>query len=149
MSSDDLRVHFVEFIPDVIEEHTLYVSIEFATVVHRCCCGCGQEVITPLSPTDWKITYDGVHVSLHPSVGNWSFDCRSHYWIRDSRVQWAPEWTEAQINAGRMYDQRQKERQYGSTGPEVTLGQTTRTARTSPLSWRLWSRFKGWWKRWF
>jgi hypothetical protein len=73
-----LDTEFVASIPDRLAEHTLYVSMEYATVAHQCCCGCGLEVVTPLSPTDWKLTYDGVSVSLHPSIGNWSFPCRSH-----------------------------------------------------------------------
>jgi hypothetical protein len=59
----------------------LYVSPGYATVTHLCCCGCGAEVVTPLSPTDWKLTFDGVAISLSPSVGNWSLPCRSHYFI--------------------------------------------------------------------
>ncbi|WP_353963011.1 DUF6527 family protein [Streptomyces sp. NBC_00365] len=36
-------------------------------------CGCGRKVVTPLAPQEWKLTLDGVSVSLHPSIGNWSF----------------------------------------------------------------------------
>jgi hypothetical protein len=54
------------------QQDTIYISIRFATVGHKCCCGCGREVITPLSPTDWSLTSDGETVSLHPSIGNWS-----------------------------------------------------------------------------
>ena len=74
-----LDTEFVMSIPDSLAERTLYVSMEYATVTHKCCCGCGLEVVTPLSPTDWKLTFDGVSVSLDPSIGNWSFPCRSHY----------------------------------------------------------------------
>ena len=84
-----LTHEFVEFIPDMIEEGKLYVSIEYATTVHKCCCGCGKEVVTPLSPTDWKLIFDGKTVSLDPSIGNWSFPCRSHYWIRNNWALWA------------------------------------------------------------
>jgi Family of unknown function (DUF6527) len=55
-----LRPEFVRAIPKKLSEGTLYVSMEFATAAHSCACGCGREVVTPLSPTDWKITYDGV-----------------------------------------------------------------------------------------
>jgi hypothetical protein len=47
----------------------------------KCCCGCGHEVVTPFSPTDWKLTFDCVSVSLYPSIGNWSPPCRAHYFI--------------------------------------------------------------------
>ena len=37
---------FVDFIPDVIEEGKLYVSIEYATTVHKCACGCAMSAST-------------------------------------------------------------------------------------------------------
>lgn len=80
---------FVESLPETLKERTLYVCMEFATASHKCACGCGKEVVTPLSPTDWKLMFDGRTVTLHPSIGNWGFECRSHYWIRGNRVEWA------------------------------------------------------------
>ena len=38
----------------------------------RCCCGCGEEVVTPFSPAQWQMSFDGEAVSLHPSIGNWN-----------------------------------------------------------------------------
>lgn len=99
-----LAHEFVEFIPEEIREGTVYVCIPFATVVHRCCCGCGYEVITPLSPTDWKLIFDGVTISLHPSIGNWGFPCQSHYWIRQNKVLWASRWSQDEIEDGRTAD---------------------------------------------
>lgn len=87
-----LKHKFIEFIPEVLDEGILYVSIAHGTAVHRCCCGCGREVVTPLTPTDWKLIFDGETVSLHPSIGNWNFPCRSHYWITKNRIEWAPSW---------------------------------------------------------
>lgn len=83
-----LKLQFVENAPEDLEPDTLYVSIPFATVLHNCACGCGHEVVTPLSPSDWTMTYDGVSISLSPSIGNWNFPCRSHYVIRRNRVDW-------------------------------------------------------------
>ena len=77
---------FVEFVPEQLEPNTLYISMDYATVVHSCLCGCGQRVITPLTPTDWHLAYDGEAVSLSRSIGNWSFPCQSHYWIERNRV---------------------------------------------------------------
>jgi hypothetical protein len=112
-----LAHEFVEFIPDVLEEEKIYVSMEYATVVHKCCCGCGKEVVTPLSPTDWKLIFNGKTISLDPSIGNWGFPCRSHYWIRNNRVKWAEQWTQARIEAGRAHDRWAKERYF--TGAEA------------------------------
>ena len=106
---------FVEFIPDQLVPGKLYISLEYATAVHQCCCGCGNEVVTPLSPTDWKLIFNGEAVSLHPSIGNWSFDCRSHYWIRDGVVSWAEQWSPEQIAAGRILDQQRKKQKLSQT----------------------------------
>ena len=46
------RHEFVEHIPEHVAEGVLYVSVRFGTVVHRCACGCGEEVVTPLGPAE-------------------------------------------------------------------------------------------------
>lgn len=108
-----LRHEFVEYIPDHLTEGTIYLSIAFATAAHKCCCGCGNIVITPFSPTDWKLTFDGESISLDPSIGNWSFPCKSHYWISRNRVRWASQWSQKQIDAGRVRDRLSKEKYFG------------------------------------
>ncbi|HEX4612197.1 MAG TPA: DUF6527 family protein [Urbifossiella sp.] len=108
-----IRHEFVSAIPEAIEDGVVYVSVEFTTVVHRCCCGCGHEVVTPLSPTDWKLIFDGETVSLDPSVGSWNLPCQSHYWIVNDRVHWARAWTRDQITAERAADRRAKASYYG------------------------------------
>ncbi len=109
-----LKHEFVEYIPEVLSEGAIYVSIAFATAVHRCCCGCGNEVVTPISPTDWKLTFDGETISLFPSIGNWSFPCKSHYWIRSNGVEWAPQWSPQKIEAARALDVEEKREFYRS-----------------------------------
>lgn len=99
-----LTHEFVEFIPDDLAENRVYVSIRFATAAHKCCCGCGSKVVTPLRPTDWKLIFDGKTVSLDPSIGNWSFACRSHYWIKNNWVRWAEKWSDDEVQAGRRHD---------------------------------------------
>ena len=84
-----MRHEFVDHIPEQLDDGVLYVSIQFGTIIHRCACGCGQEVVTPLGPAEWRLTYDGRTVSLAPSIGNWNFQCRSHYWIENGNVRWA------------------------------------------------------------
>ncbi len=83
-----IQHEFVENIPDNLEDGIVYVSLAYGTAVHKSCCGCGNEVITPLSPKDWRLSFDGESISLYPSIGNWNFDCRSHYWIENNRVLW-------------------------------------------------------------
>jgi hypothetical protein len=83
---------FVEFMPEKLGPGVIYVSLRFALVSHQCACGCGEEVVTPLSPKDWQLIFNGETVSLYPSIGNWKFRCRSHYWIDQNRAVWAPKW---------------------------------------------------------
>ncbi len=108
MRRDQLQHRFVAFIPEQLEEGVLYVSIEYMTVAHLCCCGCGQEVSITLSPTDWRLIFDGKTVSIEPSIGSWSLPCQSHYFITRNRVVWAAKWSRAEIEASRRYDAARK-----------------------------------------
>jgi hypothetical protein len=142
-----LKHEFVEFIPDLVEEGTVYVSIEYATVVHKCCCGCGKEVVTPLSPTDWKLIFDGKTISLDPSIGNWGFDCQSHYWIRNNRVRWAARWSPEKIAAGRAQDRLAKDRYFGSIAVAADSAVTSISGTVEKVVERgFWPKFKKWWK---
>lgn len=95
---------FVDSLPERLDEKTLYICIPYATVAHRCLCGCGNEVVTPLGRADWNLTYDGETVSLSPSIGSWSLPCRSHYVVTRSRARWARPWTPEEIETGRTRD---------------------------------------------
>lgn len=141
-----LTFKFADAIPAKLEEGKLYISLEYATAVHKCCCGCGKEVVTPLAPTDWKMTYDGETVSLYPSIGNWSFACRSHYWIDRSTVRWASQWTDEQITAGRMRDRFAKNR-YFST--DKALPGSDEEAHEKPITGLLQKGILSWLKRWW
>ena len=74
--------------PDEFESGILYVSMQYAICSHLCACGCGEKVITPLSPTRWKLVYNGEDVTLYPSIGNYSFACQSHYFLTNGNVVW-------------------------------------------------------------
>lgn len=106
------KYKFVEVIPDIIDIDTLYISTEYKTAIHLCPCGCGNEIATPLSPHDWKLTFDGNGVSLYPSIGSWGLPCQSHYFITDSVIEWAPKWSREQINQGREEDKKNIETYY-------------------------------------
>lgn len=101
-----LAHEFVEYVPAELTEGVLYISIPYRAAVHRCACGCGNKVVTPISPADWQLSYDGDTVSLTPSIGNWGFPCRSHYWIKASQIRWSIAWTDGQVAAGRARDDR-------------------------------------------
>jgi hypothetical protein len=84
-----LRPEFTETFPTVMGSGVLYISIPYRTCGHLCCCGCGKEVITPLSPAQWSLIYDGESISLTPSIGNWVLPCQSPYWVRRGKVRWS------------------------------------------------------------
>ncbi|WP_199272062.1 DUF6527 family protein [Paraburkholderia acidiphila] len=135
-----LEHRFVRSVPRELAPGILYVSMDYATAVHSCCCGCGEQVVTPLSPTDWKMIYDGASVSLMPSIGNWQLPCRSHYVIRQGRVIEAEPWSAAQVAAERRRDKAAKANFYGeqvddrSTDNRVS-GEITSTPRRSSNWW--------------
>lgn len=93
-----MKHKFVEYIPSEIEENTLYISIEYNVAKHKCPCGCGDDIVTTLSPARWKLTYDGETVSLYPSIGNWNHGCKSHYFIKNDKIVWAGTITKNQID---------------------------------------------------
>jgi len=76
------------FIPGTLESSKLYISERYGTAVHRCACGCGTKVVTPLGPTKWTLTRNLDNtVSLSPSVSNYQ-TCKTHYLIRNNRIVW-------------------------------------------------------------
>lgn len=108
MKIKQIRPEYVEFIPEHIENGVLYISERYRTAVHNCCCGCGKEVVTPLSPAEWSVKLNHSRVSLWPSIGNWSFPCRSHYLIRDNHVIVAMTMTDRQIQRVKKNDRADK-----------------------------------------
>ena len=88
MRTTQFQPIFVKYIPEELEEGYLYISMEYATASHLCACGCGETVVTPISPKFWQLYYNGKEISLTPSIGNYEFPCQSHYFIRHNRVEW-------------------------------------------------------------
>ena len=129
-----------EFIPEYIEEGVLYVSTKYGTAIHKCCCGCGEEVVTPLAPTDWRLKLRGHAATLHPSIGNWSFACRSHYWIRDGKVIWGSDMSEKRIQQGRALDRVQKQIYFKRVNHDQQ-----RQAEVGHLQ-VLWTVIQRWWR---
>lgn len=107
----EIRPEFVEFVPSELVPGVLYISERYRTASHLCACGCGAKVVTPLTPADWQLTRRRDRVSLHPSIGNWNYACRSHYWIRDNNIVWSGRMTEARIAHVQERDRVDKTRQ--------------------------------------
>ncbi len=143
MRRTSIEHEFVEYVPSELAEGVLYVSIPYATAVHRCACGCGNKVVTPITPADWQLLFDGDTVSLAPSIGNWGFPCRSHYWIKRDVVRWSDAWSDEQVAAGRQRDDlgreayftRRAEAEAGSAAP------ASRPIRRRLNQLRTWLRF--------
>lgn len=115
-----LKHKFVETIPEELDQGVLYISIEYCTAIHKCVCGCDNEVVTPLSPIDWKFTFNGKSISLYPSIGNWNFDCQSHYWIENSKIIHARKWDKVEIEAGKKADVKLKKEFYKKKKPKTS-----------------------------
>lgn len=80
---------FVEEIPKEIDDGYLYLCLPYNAVIHKCACGCGEIISTPLDKKyEWVMKYDGEAVTLSPSIGNGAYKCRSHYFIRENSVVW-------------------------------------------------------------
>jgi hypothetical protein len=104
---------FVDEIPEALAERMLYVSIPFRIVVHLCACGCRREVVTPIQPNRWRLTFDGETVSRWPSIGRWATLCQSHYWIRRSEIRWSRRWSSEEIAASQDVRRRRDRRRAG------------------------------------
>ncbi|WP_395142739.1 DUF6527 family protein [Armatimonas sp.] len=145
-----LTHEFVEFLPDELDEKIIYVSLEYRTVAHKCCCGCGIVVYTPISPTDWTICFDGESVSLDPSIGNWEYPCKSHYWIVNNSVRWASGWSREKIESGRDRDAYLKELYYNSTEehePKIDETQDEVKTETPTNKRNILFKFQAWIKK--
>jgi hypothetical protein len=143
MTDENVFAHrFTTQIPPHAElrAQTLYISMPYATAVHLCACGCGHEVVNPLSPTDWLLTFDGESVSLSPSINNSSLHCASHYWIDRNQIYWYETISKSRVAALRAADQRAKDRFY-RTSTERDISTPQRVGR------RLRTRLGNLWRR--
>ena len=89
MALKEFELQVINRVPNELVEGILYVCFDCNVVVHLCACGCGEKVVLPIDPDFWSITYNGEAVSMMPSIGNFQFPCKSHYWIRENKIVWA------------------------------------------------------------
>jgi len=128
----------VEFVPERLEEGVLYISHRYKTAIHKCACGCGEEIVTPLNPADWSIWIEDGNATLEPSIGNWSLDCQSHYYIREGNVVWASRMSRQQIEFGRSFDRKERERYIKTVNREKEIAFNS--------VYEVWRAFRRWWK---
>lgn len=88
----ELEPVFVYYMPETFEYGKLYVSKEFGLAIHLCACGsCGRKTVTDLDffwKDGWKYEEKDGKVSLSPSIGNWQMPCKSHYFIKENKIEW-------------------------------------------------------------
>jgi hypothetical protein len=130
-----LEHRFVKNISEELEPGVLYISMEYGMVSHSCACGCGEEVTTPLTPTDWHMVYDGEAVTLNPSIGNWNLACRSHYVIRRGHVIEAGPWSEKQVSAERARDRASKARYYTTADLPIEVVKEPQAGQVPAVGW--------------
>lgn len=148
-----LAHRFVESFPEPLEPGVLYVSLGYASMAHACACGCEEEVITPLSPAGWQMTFDGKTVSVSPSIGNTSLACRSHYWIERGEVDWLDDMTQREVAYARWHGRRVRDAYYAridtkqrGTSDGVPAARTTEVSERSTATI---SCHRGTTSRWF
>lgn len=106
---------FVDFIPSTLQPGKLYICTEYQTSSHLCCCGCGREVVNPLTPTGWSLVVRGGAVWMSQSIGNSSFPCKSHYWIEGNDIIWESKMSIQLTAAARARDRAVKHRYYAGS----------------------------------
>ena len=108
MAVNEFELQVVHRVPEDLSPGILYVCFDCNVVAHLCACGCGETVILPIDPGFWSVKYDGETVSLSPSIGNFQFPCKSHYWIKENRVIWADDFA----LTGRQTKQKKRKKKY-------------------------------------
>ena len=141
IKNDQLEHRFVQYVPETLTPGILYISVEYGMASHSCCCGCGEEIVTPFTPTDWKMIFDGETITLHPSIGNWMLPCKSHYWIKKGRVIGAGKWSDDEISLELIRDREAKKRHYCATQSDEI------TSAESPDGLNLLDRVLSWFKK--
>lgn len=137
MKVDQITIENVELAPKQLVAGRLYVSEKYSVALHLCCCGCGEKVVTPLSPAEWRIDVRQGRASLFPSIGNWSMACKSHYWIRNGQVVWGAGMSKRQMRA--VFD---RDQQALRTLHRTTGGHQVKSPTRAPALWlsRLWRK---------
>lgn len=122
---------FVHFIPEDLNDDVLYISVDYKIATHKCFCGCGEKVDTPLSPAGWELTFNGNSVSIWPSISGGH--CRSHYVLRRNNVEWARKLTRGEEALALRRDEEAAERVFNDTLPLV---ESADSPTPEPWTWR-------------
>lgn len=158
MKQTSIIPKYVENIPETLNVGVLYICERYHIAAHKCCCGCGQEVVTPLTPVDWLIRTDKDLITLFPSIGNWSFACQSHYWIKRNKVSWSGAMTKKEIERIRARDNADKYAYIASVNSKKemitplpkencrSIENISQTANDNGIALKIWQAIKNWCK---
>jgi hypothetical protein len=86
---DKIILQKVYYMPKQLDSGILYVSEEFKVAAHLCPCGCGNKIVTPITPVNWSFNDNNNKPTLSPSISNWQLPCKSHYWITKGYISWS------------------------------------------------------------
>lgn len=82
------EVAYVKYMPPhtEMEQDVVYISKEFLISIHKCLCGCGEQVVLPInSESGWQLLeHSDGRISFTPSIGNFRYKCKSHYIITNN-----------------------------------------------------------------
>ena len=148
MKIQTVQPRYVPQLPERLEEGILYICEEFDLTAHKCCCGCDEDVYNKLSPVKWQLLKrrDG-SVSLTPSIGNWNYACRSHYWIEENRVIDAGSMSESAIKAVRERDRWDRDQYIAQVNEERAGPRTRARTRLSGILSRVLRSLRALWPR--
>ena len=92
------RVERVHRLPEALAENVVYVSDEYELAALKCACGCGHRISLLLGDGHKVDEFEGL-ADISPSIGVWDSPCKSHFWVRNGKVLWAEEFSDAEIGA--------------------------------------------------
>lgn len=90
MRITEIKPEYVDNVPALsgMKEGVLYINKNDKWTLHLCPCGCGKPVMLPIGDYAWTLTERDKGVTMRPSVGNFDFPCKSHYYITVNKIEW-------------------------------------------------------------
>lgn len=89
-----LSYSYVIDLPDVLKSKQIYIlkdGIVPELLAFKCPCGCNQDIILNLlkdTTPKWDFDFTLIgEINIYPSIWR-SIDCKSHFFIRKSKVVW-------------------------------------------------------------
>ena len=77
-----------------LDDGVIYIVDGPRHIEFNCPCGCGNAVMIPFHArgdkdvSGWELQEREGVVTLSPSILSSGFECKSHYFIRENRVDW-------------------------------------------------------------